>query len=85
MVTLMRNKMLTAEGILLPSEWDDNGQVLGLTFFTFDEKAYPVEPCDLWQELLNVVREELRIEGYLKWKQGRKRIYIKTFHPFTDH
>ncbi|MCG6880070.1 MAG: hypothetical protein LJE96_13105 [Deltaproteobacteria bacterium] len=78
----LERRKITAKGILLPSEWDDNGAVLALTFFTHDEDEYKVKGKELMPELLGVLRQELFIEGYLRWEEGEKMIQITAFSPF---
>lgn len=77
-----KNQKITAKGILLPSDWDENGAVLALTLFTHDEDEYGVKGKDITPRLLEVLRQELVIEGYLQWEKGRKMIQITAFSPF---
>jgi hypothetical protein len=65
---------VSAKGILLPSEWDENGVVLGLTFFTHDEDEYRVKGKEIWPKLLEVLRQEVMVEGYFQWEEGKKTI-----------
>ena len=75
-------RKITAKGILLPSEWDDKGSILALTFFTHDEDEYLVKGKGMMPELMAVLRQELVIEGYLKWEEGQKMLQITAFSPF---
>jgi hypothetical protein len=73
---------ITAKGILLPSEWDENGGVLALSLFTHDEDEYGVKGDRVPPELLEVLRQELVVEGYFQWEKGRKIIHITDFSRF---
>ena len=73
---------VTAKGILLPSEWDENGAVLGLTFFTHDEDEYRVKVKEISPKLLEILRQEVMIEGYFQWEEGMKIIKIEDFRHF---
>ncbi len=73
---------VSAKGILLPSEWDEDGVVLGLTFFTHDEDEYRVKGKEIWPKLLEVLRQEVMVEGYFQWEEGRKTINIRDFRLF---
>lgn len=75
-------RKITAKGILLPSAWDDDGSILELTFFTHDEDEYRVKGKEMIPELLAVLRQELVIEGYLRWEDGQKIVQITAFSPF---
>ncbi len=75
-------RKVTAKGILLPSEWDENGDVLALTLFTHDEEEYAVKGDGIPPELLEVLRQELVVEGYFQWEKGRKIIQITDFSRF---
>lgn len=77
-------RKMTARGILLPSEWDEIGAVIALTLFTFDEDEYKVEQTETKRELLDVLRQELLVEGYFRWEQGRKIIRITEYRLFAD-
>lgn len=76
------DRRITAKGILLPSEWDENGVVLALTFFTHDEDEYRVKGKEILPKLFEVLRQELFIEGYFQWEKGRKTISIEGFRTF---
>ena len=80
----LNDRKVTAKGILLPSEWDENGAVIALTLFTFDEDEYGVERNETTRELLDVLRQELLVEGYFRWEQDRKIIRITEFRLFAD-
>ena len=78
------SRKTSVKGILLPSEWDENGDVLSLTLFTHDEDEYRVKGQELFPELLHVLRHELVIEGYFKLEKGRKIIQITDFSRFVS-
>ena len=78
------NRKITVKGILLPSEWDENGAVLALTFFTHDEDEYRVKVKEISPELLAVLRQEVVVEGSFKWENGRKMIRITDFSRFRS-
>ena len=75
---------VNAKGILLPSEWDENGAIMALSLFTHDEDEYRVERNEMPGKLLDCLREELLVEGVFRWEQGRKIIRIKGFRPFFN-
>ena len=75
-------RKITAKGILLPSEWDENGAVLALTFFTHDEDEYRVKGKEISPKLFEVLRQELVVQGYFQWEEGTKIIKIEEFRPF---
>jgi len=77
-------RKITAKGILLPSEWDENGAVLALTFFTHDEDEYRVKGKEISPKLFEVLRRELMVEGYFQLEKGIKIIKIKDFRPFDS-
>jgi hypothetical protein len=75
---------VNAKGILLPSEWDENGAIIALSLFTHDEDEYRVESNEMSMKLQDYLREELLVEGVLRWEQGRKIIQIKGFSRFEN-
>ncbi len=83
MVHSSETRKITAKGILLPSEWDEKGSILALTFFTHDEDEYLVKGKELMPKLLAVLRREMVIEGYVRWEDGQKKVQITAFSPFA--
>ena len=75
---------VTVKGIVLPSEWDENGTVMALKLFTHDEDEYQVEGNEMLRELLDYLREELLVTGYFQWEQNRKIIQITEFYLIAD-
>jgi hypothetical protein len=78
----LNDRKVAVKGILLPSEWDENGAVIALTLFTFDEDEYKVDRSETTRELLDVLQQELLVEGSYRWEQDRKIIRITEFHLF---
>lgn len=79
-----RIRKVTVKGIVLPSEWDEKGTIVGLKLFTHDEDEYQVEGNEMLRELLDYLREELLVTGYFQGEQNRKIIQITEFYLIND-
>jgi len=53
-------------GIIIPAQWDENGNVIGVTIHTNDEKAYFVEHTKKGEELLNYVNQKVEVRGKIR-------------------
>lgn len=61
-----RNRAVTISGIMLPTEWDDGGNVIGLAIHTNDEERYQIDNLNEKSELLSLLRARLKATGILK-------------------
>ena len=65
------------QGIVLPNQWDANGNVERIALNTHDEKEYIIEYSGQGKELLNHLQEMIEIEGkVLRRLSGR--LYVKV-------
>lgn len=53
-------------GIIIPAQWDENGNVIGVTIHTDDEKVYIVEHTKRGEELLNHVNQKVEARGKIR-------------------
>jgi len=60
------NEPITVMGIVIPIEWDENGNPLATTISTPGEREYLVEQDLMGKELLGLVRQEIEVIGVLR-------------------
>jgi len=64
--------MICVEGIIIPANWDEKGNVVDLAIATSDEKEYLITDKDQVARLKPLLRQEVVIKGILKatkeWK-----------------
>lgn len=70
---------LVIEGLIIPSEWDSNGKILGISLSTFNEEVFPIEQDIVGKELLNHIREEVKVMGSLKKSDDEHIIEVKEY------
>ena len=51
------------EGIIVPSKWDNEGNIIGITLHTHDEKAYMIESSRTGNELFKYIRKNVLVLG----------------------
>ena len=67
---------VSIRGLAIPSEWDKNGQVLGVTIKTFDEDEYVVADIEAIKELLTFLKKEVVVKGAVKFSEDKKFLYL---------
>ena len=70
-------KTITLQGIIIPSAWDKDGNVITLSLSTFDEEEYCIGGDHLCRELMGLLREKVRIRGVVSRKKGKQTITVK--------
>ena len=53
-------------GILLPSDWSDDGQVTALVLATSDEAEFPIESDQSPRQLERYIRRKVVVDGELE-------------------
>ena len=61
-----KSKLPLICGIILPAQWNENGNVIGVTIHTDDEKVYIVEHTKTGEELLNHVNQKVKARGKIR-------------------
>ena len=75
-----KNKNTVINGIIVPSRWDENGQVIGISVHTFDEEEFIVEPVRLGKVLSSFLQQKIEIIGKIKERiDGRKLINVRSY------
>ena len=67
------------QGLIIPSAWDKEGNVLAVTISTFDEDEYLVERDEKGKQLIGLLREEVEVNGVVGIKDGVKTIKVKEY------
>lgn len=71
--------MISVEGIIIPSQWDKQGNIVELTIATRNEEEYLVADEDQVTRLKPLLRKEAQVSGILKTKDGKKLINVTQF------
>ncbi len=68
------------EGIIIPSNWDEDGNIKGVSLHTADEKEYRIEYGGVGQELLAHIHHKVAASGKIRERlDGRLYINVKSY------
>ena len=70
-------KPITIRGLVIPADWDEKGNVVGVAISTFDENEYLVDRDEESEGLLSIIREEVKVSGIVREERGKKRFRVK--------
>ena len=70
--------MISIEGIIIPSRWDKQGNIVELAIATRNEEEYLVADENQVTRLKPLLRKEAQIRGTLQTKGGKKVISLET-------
>ncbi len=77
------NKNIT--GIILANQWDQNGNVIGVSIYTDREEIYVVAQNKRIKDLVNRIQTKVRVEGKIKERlNGEKYVYVETVRKIEN-
>ena len=59
-------------GLVIPSEWNEAGKVIGVCIKTFDEDEYFLSDIEATMELLKLIQQEVLVKGMVKITNHKK-------------
>jgi hypothetical protein len=65
------------KGIVIPSNWDEKGNVISLKIASSDEKEYYVESQGVSDVLLKHLREEITVSGIIEYRGAIAYIHVQ--------
>ncbi|MGD2185870.1 MAG: hypothetical protein PVI71_07065 [Desulfobacterales bacterium] len=74
-----KETMICVEGIVIPANWDNKGNVVGLAIATRNEVEYLINDKKYVARLKPLLRQEVAIRGILGTKEGKVIIKVKEF------
>ena len=73
-------------GIILANQWDENGNVIGVSVYTDREEIYIVAQDKRVKELANLIQTKVRVEGEItEGLDGNNYVYVKTVNTMENH
>ena len=79
------DKLTTVRGIVIPVEWDEEGNALAAAISGSDEQEYVIEQDEKGKELLKFIRHEIEVDGvFRKAIKGRKTVTVKSYKLKID-
>ena len=70
--------MDSIKGIVIPSDWDSNGNVISMAIATRDEEEYIIENHQKLSNLKQLLRKEVVVNGSIKYRNNYKIINVKS-------
>jgi hypothetical protein len=70
----------TVTGILIPQQWDDDGNVVGMSIQAFDETEYIVKTTDRVKEFLDFINQKVKVTGKVSERlDGKLLVEVNRF------
>ena len=73
------SKVTKIRGVIIPTAWDDQGNVTGIAISSHDENEYQVDPKGKGPELLLHIRKEVEASGVVREEEGKKIVRIRKY------
>jgi hypothetical protein len=75
----------TATGILIASDWNENGKPIGVALYSAKEEIFFVAQNKCIPDMLNCIQMKVRLKGEIcLLPNGNKLIHVKTFKILED-
>jgi hypothetical protein len=75
----MDTQETTIYGIVIPTDWDDQGKILKIAIVTYDEGKILIAPGDRGTALMSCLRKSVQAKGCLRQGNGFPEMEIRTF------
>ena len=72
-----KTETITIRGILIPSAWNEKGDVVALVIATYNEEKYLVSDRSIVQKLLSLLRKRVVVSGIIHRQDANRVIDIK--------
>jgi hypothetical protein len=73
------SKITKIRGVVIPTAWDDQGNVTGIAISSHDENEYQVDHRGKGPELLLHIRKEVEASGVVREEEGKKIVRIRKY------
>jgi hypothetical protein len=79
-----KRETITIRGILIPSAWNEKGDVVALVIATYNEEKYLVSDRQMVQKLLSLLRKRVVVNGIIHRQDPNQVIDIRDVKIDTD-
>jgi hypothetical protein len=73
------SKVTKIRGVIVPTSWDEQGNVTGIAISSHDENDYLVDQKGKGSELLLHIRKEVEAAGVVREDEGKKIVRIRKY------
>ena len=78
----MEERTITVRGILMPADWNDQGEVVGIALATNEEKEFIIEGRT--RDFAPHVRKEVEMKGIVKKRHGADVLHVTDFRVIEE-
>ena len=71
--------MMRGRGIIVPIDWDENGNVVAVAISTHGEDEYVIENQGKGEELKALITQEVEIIGEVRKKDGKRIVKVTEY------
>lgn len=75
---------VVVKGIILPANWDPDGNTTAVAVSTYNESEYRITQDEKSSELLVFLRQEVEIIGEIEEIHNKKYITVKDYSPTSS-
>jgi hypothetical protein len=75
----MGDQIRRIRGIVIPADWDEQGNVAALVIAAPNEEEYRVGMDKKGKELIAFLREEIEVSGFVSEKKNKKIVKVKEY------
>ena len=80
-----KNRQPSIQGIIIPSQWDDKGNIIGVSINTNDEKEYLIEPIGVGKDLLSLTQKKIEVRGKVRERiDGNRLIRVTNYKTIEE-
>jgi len=76
---IMSRAQTIINGIIIPSQWNENGEIQNIAIVTFDEDTFLIADNNHARTLMNSLRKTVTLSGKVSVKGIQKEICISKF------
>ena len=81
----MKKRLPKIKGLIIPSNWDEKGNIKAVSLHTSDEKEYLVEVGGVGKELLAHIHHKVEATGKISERlDGRRYISVHSYSTLTE-
>jgi hypothetical protein len=73
--------IISLSGLIVPAQWDKNGNIIGIAISCFDEEEYRVLMDEVGGGLMAFIYKQVEIVGQSAKRNRTKTIKVKEFSP----
>lgn len=74
-----QSAMSVVRGVVIPMDWDEQGNVVRIAISSHDEEEYVVDRGKKGAELVAFIRHEVEVAGEVREEDRRKWIKVKKY------